>query len=91
MPEAFFDYVRGLSDEIPSGYSEKGMRAYRHLVLLGVRQLLEAQYPQLPEELGAEGWLALLEAFVRNSRWDSPYYGNLKDDFLDFLDKECAE
>ena len=44
MPEEFFDYVRGASDVIPEGYAEAGLRAYRHLVFLGVSQLLAAHY-----------------------------------------------
>ena len=31
---AFYDYVRGLTDEVPEGYTLAGMRAYRHLVYL---------------------------------------------------------
>lgn len=32
MSTDFYNYVRGVSDEVPLGYSDNGMRAYRHLV-----------------------------------------------------------
>ena len=35
MSEDFFDYVRGVTDAVPAGYAEQGMRAYRHLVFIG--------------------------------------------------------
>ncbi len=90
MPDAFYRYVRGLSDEVPPGYALNGMRAYRHLVFIGASQMIEAHYPAMREQLGEAGWRTLIEAFVRDSAWTSPYYGDLKDEFLAFLDRASA-
>jgi hypothetical protein len=87
---AFYDYVRGITEQIPDGYQEQGMRLYRHLVLLGVRQLLEAHYPTLPQQLGQEQWHLLLQTFVRESRWESPIYGDLQHEFMDFLKRQTT-
>jgi len=87
---AFYDYVRGRSDEVPAGYTEPGMRVYRHLVYLGASQMVEAHFPQVKEELGDEAWRTLIEEFVRQSQWTSNYYGDLKDEFLTFLARESA-
>ena len=87
---AFYDYVRGRSDEVPAGYIESGMRVYRHLVYLGASQMVEAHFPQVKEELGDEAWRTLIEEFVRQSQWTSNYYGDLKDEFLTFLARESA-
>ncbi len=87
---AFYDYVRGRSDVVPPGYSEAGMRVYRHLVYLGAAQLIEAHFPQLKEELDEDAWRTLIEGFVRQSNWTSHYYGDLKDEFLAFLARESA-
>lgn len=87
---AFHDYVRGVTDVVPAGYSEAGMRLYRHLVYLGASQLLEAHFPQVRTALGADGWRTLLQAFIRESRWDSPIYGDLSNDFLAFLERQGA-
>ncbi len=87
---AFYDYVRGRSDEVPAGYTEAGLRVYRHLVYLGASQMVEAHFPQVKEELGDEAWRTLIEEFVRQSQWTSNYYGDLKDEFLTFLARESA-
>lgn len=88
MSTAFYDYVRGLSDTIPEGYQAQGMHLYRHLVMLGVRQQLEAHYPELPKTLGETQWTQLLETFVRESHWESHYYGDLTHEFVQFLEKQ---
>jgi hypothetical protein len=87
---AFHDYVRGLSDTVPDGYAENGMRLYRHLVYLGASQLLEAHYPELHNTLGEDDWRTLIEAFIRSSRWESHYYGDLADEFLAFLEEQAG-
>lgn len=87
---AFYDYVRGRSDEVPAGYTEAGLRVYRYLVYLGASQMVEAHFPQVKEELGDEAWRTLIEEFVRQSQWTSNYYGDLKDEFLTFLARESA-
>lgn len=87
---AFFDYVRGVTDTLPEGYGEAGMRLYRHLVYLGVSQQLEAHFPAVRAALGDDDWRTLLHAYIRESRWDSPFYGDLPDDFLDFLARQGA-
>lgn len=88
MPEAdFHDYVRGRSDVVPEGYTEAGMRVYRHLVRLGASQMVEAHHPELRERLGEEAWHALIADFVRQSAWTSHFYGDLHDEFLAYLDR----
>lgn len=87
---AFHDYVRGLTDELPEGYAANGMRLYRHLVYLGASQLVEAEFPALRETLDDDDWRTLIEAFVRDSRWQSHYYGDLKHEFLAFLETQAG-
>lgn len=87
---AFFDYVRGRSDTLPEGYDERGMRLYRHLVWLGASQTIEAHHPHLREQLGEEAWRGLIEAWVRESTWDSPFVNDLAEDFVAFLARTTA-
>lgn len=86
----FYDYVRGRTDEVPEGYSEPGLRAYRHLVLLGATQMVEAHHPELRAQLGEEAWQALMRAFVQDSAWDSPFYGDVYEEFVAFLARTSA-
>ena len=90
MSAAFYDFVRGRSDDVPAGYTAAGLRVYRHLVYLGASQMIEAHFPAVREQLGDEAWRTLIEAFIRQSEWTSPYYGDLKDDFLAYLARESA-
>lgn len=87
---AFFDYVRGRTDVLPAGYAERGMRLYRHLVWLGASQTIEAHHPELRAQLGEDAWRTLIEAWVRDSAWDSPFLKDLPDDFLSFLARAGA-
>ncbi|MDD2976548.1 DNA-binding domain-containing protein [Aquabacterium sp.] len=90
MSAAFYDFVRGRSDDVPAGYTATGLRVYRHLVYLGASQMIEAHFPAVREQLGDDAWRTLIEAFIRQSEWTSPYYGDLKDDFLAYLARESA-
>lgn len=90
MADAFYDYVRGRSETVPPGYSEAGLRVYRHLVYLGASQMVEAHYPDIRAQLGEAPWQALMEAFVRQSQWSSHFYGDIQDAFLAFLAHEAA-
>lgn len=90
MSAAFYDFVRGRSDDVPAGYTAAGLRVYRHLVYLGASQMIEAHFPAVREQLGDDAWRTLIEAFIRQSEWTSPYYGDLKDDFLAYLARENA-
>jgi hypothetical protein len=87
---AFHDYVRGRTEIIPEGYAEPGMRLYRHLVYLGAAQMLEAHFPEVKTALGDDVWRELLTAFVRDSRWQSHYYGDIKDEFIIFLEQQAG-
>lgn len=90
MSAAFYDFVRGRSDDVSAGYTAAGLRVYRHLVYLGASQMIEAHFPAVREQLGDDAWRTLIEAFIRQSEWTSPYYGDLKDDFLAYLARESA-
>lgn len=90
MSADFYDYVRGITDTLPEGYAENGMRVYRHLVYIGASQMIAAQFPVVREQLEDAAWRLLIEAFVRKSAWTSPYYGDLKNEFQSFLARESA-
>ncbi|MFB0949186.1 MAG: putative DNA-binding domain-containing protein [Burkholderiaceae bacterium] len=87
MPTAFYDYVRGVSDDVPTGYELQGMKVYRYLVYLGASQMVEACFPNVKEQLSEEDWQALIEDFVRQSTWTSHFYGDLEHEFRLYLDR----
>ena len=91
MATTFYDYVRGKTDEIPEGYSEKGLNVYRYLVFLGASQMIESCYPELKNHLGEDDWTALIQAFVKQSAWTSHFYGDLEHEFNVFLANTISE
>jgi hypothetical protein len=90
MPAAFFDYVRGRSEQPPAGYELRGLRVYRHLVWLGASQMVDASFPGLREQLGEPAWRELIADFVRQSQWTSPFYADLEHEFNTYLARAAA-
>lgn len=82
---SFFDYVRGLTDVVPAGYSSQGMAVYRHHVYLAASHMLEASYPALKAALEDDAWRLLLQDFIAQTRWDSHFYSELTDNFESYL------
>ena len=82
---AFYDYIRGITDEVPVGYAYPGMQVYRHLVYLGVSQMIDACVPELRKQLGEDDWRTLIEDFIRQSAWTSNFYGDLENEFNQYL------
>jgi hypothetical protein len=85
MSAAFFDYVRGRTDEVPDGYALRGLQVYRYLVRLGASQMVSASFPDLRAQLGESAWLELIEDFVKQSTWTSHFYGDLDHEFQKYL------
>lgn len=91
MAATFFDHVRGLSDDVPEGYTCQGLQVYRHLVRLGASQMVEACFPDLRAQLGDAAWALLIADFVQQSQWTSPFYGDLEHAFQTYLARTAAQ
>ena len=87
--QGFWDYVRGLSNDVPAGFSQNGMDLYRHLTYLGAHQQLSLNFPEVYQQLGQDNWEKLMRDFIANSRWDSHFYADLKQDFLRYLQQHA--
>jgi len=91
MSQAMYDYIRGVTDQVPQGYSAKGLAVYRYLVRLGVTQMLESCYPTLRESLDEQDWDWLINQFVQQSAWTSHFYGDLDEEFREFVRKQSEQ
>lgn len=87
----FFDYVRGISDVVPKGYTQQGLAVYRYHVHLGVSQLLESSYPELKKSLNQDDWTSLIGDFIAKTRWSSNFYADLDENFRQYLTDELNE
>lgn len=88
---AFYDYVRGLTEVIPEGYTAQGMAVYRYHVYLGASQMLAVSYPDLRSELVDADWRVLIEDFIRKTKWSSHFYADLIDDFERYVSAQEAQ
>jgi len=90
VDQAFFDYVRYRTDEVPAGYTKNGLEMYRRLVYQGVDSMISYAYPHVKSGLSDEEWRFLLENFIAKSEWNSNFYGDLSNEFIIFLQNETA-
>ena len=85
MSQAFFDYIRNLSDQVPEGYTQDGMNLYRYLVYLGASQMIASCFPELKQKLSDDDWDWLINRFIQQSAWTSNFYGDLENEFAHFI------
>ena len=82
--------VMAILNVTPDSFSDGGSYKNMDDIRRRVSQMIEAHLPAVREQLGDDAWRTLIEAFIRQSEWSSPYYGDLKDDFLAYLARESA-
>lgn len=97
MPEADFQKVqRQLCDHIrdpdshagPEGIEDRRLNIYRDLFFRTTEGLLSSGFPVLREIYSDEAWNALVRDFLRLHRCHSPYFLEVAQEFLAFLQNE---
>lgn len=69
----------------PPGIEDRRLAIYRDLFFGSVRGILTSNFPVLSAILGDAGWPALLRAFYREHRCDTPLFPELPREFLQYL------
>ena len=69
----------------PSGVKARRMRVYSELVYNGIEHSLLICFPVLREVLGKHRWTRLVRAFIAKHRCHSPFFRQIPDEFLQFL------
>ena len=87
----FAAYIRD-PDNAPSppGVEPRRMAVYARLVYNNVESVLGNVFGPFKDLLGAAAWRTLVRDFLRRHRVESPYYGELPDEFLDYLQTDGA-
>ena len=84
----FAGHIRTRGDaEAPAGIPEHRLEVYRELFFNNVKGFLDGTFPVCTEVLGAERWGALADAFFRNHRCETPYFAEICQEFLTFLEQ----
>lgn len=69
----------------PSGVEARRMKVYSELVYSGIEHSLLICFPVLREVLGERRWARLIRAFIAKHRCHSPFFRQIPDEFLQFL------
>jgi len=72
----------------PEGVEARRMKVYAGLLYNNVEGFLLACFPVLRRVLGARKWAALVRAFFATHRSRTPYFRQIPDEFIQFLQDE---
>jgi hypothetical protein len=72
----------------PAGVEARRMKIYTELLYNNLEGFLLACFPVLRQVLGARKWSALVRDFFRTHRSHTPYFRQIPDEFIQFLQSE---
>jgi len=72
----------------PEGVEDRRMAIYRELFFNNIRNLLSNMFPVLKKLLSEEQWHGLVRQFMQLHRAETPYFLQLPQEFLNFLQNE---
>ncbi|MDD4913514.1 MAG: putative DNA-binding domain-containing protein [Methylococcales bacterium] len=73
---------------LPAGFAEQGAAVYAELLYNKFNDSLELCFPLSREILGAAGWRRLVKDFIADHCCTSPYYRQIPDQFIRYLQTE---
>lgn len=86
---AFTAHIRDpKANACPRGIDATRMRIYRRLVYNNVENFLLMCFPVLRKVLGTRRWRRLVRAFLATHRSRSPFFREIPDEFIQFLQTE---
>lgn len=76
----------------PAGIESRRLGIYRDLLFKNIEGSLSNSFPVLRSIFSDESWLQMVRDFMRQHRCQSPYFVDLAEEFLDYLNNErqCA-
>ncbi len=74
----------------PAGVEARRMKIYNALLYNNVESFLLACFPVLRQVLGTRKWAKLIRAFFSTHRSHTPYFRQIPDEFVQFLQNEWA-
>ena len=72
----------------PAGVEARRMKIYNELLFNNIEGFLLACFPVLRKVLGTRKWSALVRAFFSTHRSRTPYFRQIPDEFIQFLQNE---
>lgn len=88
---AFTSHIRSpRKNPCPPGIAASRMQLYRRLVYKNLENFLLSCFPVLRGVLGERRWSRLVRGFLANYRSSSPFFHEIPDEFVQFLQTEEA-
>lgn len=75
----------------PAGTDVRRMRVYNELLFNNIESFLLGCFPVLRKMLGGRRWTRLVRAFFAQHRCHTPYFRQIPDEFLQFLQKHIRQ
>jgi hypothetical protein len=72
----------------PDGVEDRRMAIYRELFFNNIRNLLSNMFPVLKKLHAEEKWHSMIRQFMQRHKAETPYFLQLPQEFLDFLQNE---
>jgi len=89
MQYAFAAYIRDpYRNPPPSGPAPERMSVYRELFFNNIENFLATGFPVLKSILSKTDWLALVQDFYAKHQSKTPYFAEIGEEFLDYLQNE---
>jgi uncharacterized protein len=76
------------SQPAPAGVEERRLAIYRDLIYNNIEGFIRGGFPTLREITGDARWHAMVRDFIRCHRAHSPYFREISQEFLDYLQRE---
>ena len=88
LQHQFAGHIRTRGEEsAPAGIPEHRLKVYRELFFNNVKGFLDGTFPVCAEVLGEERWDFLADVFFRTHRCETPYFAEICQEFLGFLEQ----
>lgn len=85
----FLAHLRNpVQQAVPVGFAPQGVALYADLLYNKLNESLELCFPVTQQLLGETAWQQLLKAFIAQHRCLSPYYRQIPDEFIAYLQME---
>ncbi len=72
----------------PTGVEDRRLGIYRDLVFNNIESFLSGSFPILHSVVSEENWLLLVREFIKSHECDSPYFLEISQEFLSFLNEQ---
>lgn len=90
LQRQFLAHLRDQVQPLPTGFAEQRVGIYVDLLYNKFNESLELCFPVTCALLGEVAWQRKLKAFIAQHRCLSPYYRQIPDEFMDYLQTETA-